>query len=359
LRLRSRDRQYRSRLGVFGGCNRDGGPLTSEPRPDGRGSRGNGRAKLAGIVAIGAGIIIAAASAVLIGFGGSTVSEKPADPATHSKAALPHRPTTYLGVYAPGVPQSYAGVSAFTAATGVTPGIVLYYSGWPEPFQLRFAAMAARHDAVPLVQIDPTDISLTAIASGHYDSYLRSYASAVKAFGGRVIIGFGHEVNGYWYSWGYRHTSPAAFVAAWRHIVTVFRRQGADNVTWLWTINIIHGRGGIPPPARWWPGASYVTWVGIDGYYRKPSWTFASTFGPTIKAVRELTLAPILIAETSVAPKVGQSAKIANLFAGIRAYGLLGFVWFDANGSQDWRLSGPAAVAAFRRGARAYRRPAP
>lgn len=27
------------------------------------------------------------------------------------------------------------------------------------------------------------------------------------------------------------------FVAAWRHIVTIFHGRGADNVTWLWTIN--------------------------------------------------------------------------------------------------------------------------
>ena len=75
------------------------------------------------------------------------------------------------------------------------------------------------------MQIDPTGVSLTAIASGHYDAYLRSYASAVKAFGRQVILSFGHEMNGSWYSWGYRHTSPAVFVAAWRHIVTVFRTE--------------------------------------------------------------------------------------------------------------------------------------
>ena len=235
----------------------------------------------------------------------------------------------------------------------------MYYGGWQESFQARFAATVVRHHAVPLVQIDPTGISLAAIASGQYDAYLRSYASAVKAFGNRVILSFGHEMNGYWYSWAHGHASPAVFVAAWRHIVTIFRHQGATNVTWLWTVNIIDTRHGIPSPARWWPGSSYVTWVGIDGYYLKRSWTFASLFGPTIKAVRELTLDPILITETSVAPKAVQPAKIADLFAGVRAYGLLGFVWFNANRMGAWRLSGPAAVAAFRRGAEAYKTPAP
>ena len=38
----------------------------------------------------------------------------------------------------------------------------------------------------------------------------------------------------------------------------------------------------------------------------------------------------------------------------IRAYGLLGFVWFNVNKNEDWTISDPAASAAYRRGARAY-----
>jgi mannan endo-1,4-beta-mannosidase len=304
---------------------------------------------------IGAAVVTVAAIALVGTLYGRAGTGRPAGPTAAGPTAAPHKPKTLLGVYVPGLPQSYAGVRAFTATTGVKPGVVVYYSGWLEPFQAQFAAVAAEHDATPLVHIDPTGVSLTAIASGRYDSYLRSYASAVKAFGGSVIISFAPEMNGYWYSWAYRHSSPAAFVAAWRHIVTVFRQQNAGNVTWLWTVNVIDFKRGIPSPARWWPGSSYVTWVGIDGYYLKPSWTFASLFGPTIKAVRGLTLAPILISETAVAPAAGKPSKIADLFAGVHKYGLLGFIWFDVNKSdQDWRISGPAAAAAFRRNAHAY-----
>ena len=138
------------------------------------------------------------------------------------------------------------------------------------------------------MQINPSGVSLAEIASGQYDSYLITYAEAVRAYRHPVILSFGHEMNGHWYSWGYTHTSPTVFVAAWRHIVTVFREVGAQNVTWLWTVNIIDP-GGIPSPAVWWPGNSYVNWVGLDGYYYQPSWTFASLFGPTIAAVRQMT----------------------------------------------------------------------
>jgi mannan endo-1,4-beta-mannosidase len=310
------------------------------------------------VVVVAAAIITTAAIALISGLHGRFSGDKLVDPAAPPSAAVSHKPGTFLGVYTAGVPESWAGVKAFTATTGVRPGVVVYYSGWLERFQARFAAVAAKHDAVPLVQINPTGISLAAIASGHYDDYLRSYASEVKAFGGRVILSFGHEMNGHWYSWGYRHTSPAVFVAAWRHIVTVFRVVGARNVTWLWTVNVMHPRGGIPSPARWWPGSSYVNWVGIDGYYHKKSWEFAPLFGPTIKAIRALTLDPILISETAAPVAADQPAKIANLFAGVRAYGLLGFVWFDVNKNRYWRVNSPEAFAAFRRGVQMLKRSA-
>jgi mannan endo-1,4-beta-mannosidase len=273
---------------------------------------------------------------------------------SRAPAAPPHPPPVrYLGVYESQVLRSYAGVDQFGQAIGRQPDIVSYYSAWHEPFQASFAATAAKHGAVPLVQINPYHISLAAIASGRYDSYLSAFATAIRSYGWRVILSFGHEMNGYWYSWGHRHTSPAMFVAAWRHIVRLFRRLGAVNVTWLWTVNVINKKhNNIPDPAPWWPGNAFVTWVGIDGYYHQANWKFVPLFGPTIAAVRELTRAPILIAETGAASNAHQPAKIADLFAGVRAYDLLGFLWFNSVGNRDWRIDSPAAVAAFRRGAR-------
>lgn len=271
-----------------------------------------------------------------------------------AQSADPPGSMRYLGLYERGLPVSYANVTAFTRATGVTPNVLTYYSPWLEPFQTQFAARAASGGAMPLVQINPFGVSLTAIASGQYDSYLSTYADAVRSYRKPVILSFGHEMNGYWYPWGGTHSSPTAFVAAWRHIVGLFRALGVRNVIWLWTVNIVETQGGIRSPGPWWPGSSYVNWIGIDGYYYKPSLTFAPLFGPTIAAVRELTGKPILIAETGVAPLAGQPAKIADLFAGIQQYGLLGFVWFDAAAGGNWRLSSPGAIAAFRREAKAY-----
>jgi mannan endo-1,4-beta-mannosidase len=310
------------------------------------------RTTLAALIAVVS--VVALTIAAFTAYGARDGTQAGHSAPKHGRYALPTNPSSYIGLYAP---DSNAQVKAFTTGTGVKPRVLVYYSGWPEPFRVGFAETAAKEGAVPLVQMNPTGISVAAIASGRYDTYLHAYAEAVRAYRQPVIMSFGHEMNGYWYSWGNSHTPAAVFVDAWRHIVTLFRALGAGNVTWLWTINTIHEQSGVPSPGPWWPGSSYVTWVGIDGYYTSSSSVFASLFGPTIVAVRALTHDPILITETSVTPASEQPAKIANLFAGVHLYGLLGFVWFDTADKVDWRLSGPAALAAFRRGALTYFRP--
>jgi mannan endo-1,4-beta-mannosidase len=259
----------------------------------------------------------------------------------------------YLGVYEPGAPRTYAGVDQFAQAVGRQPNLVSYYSGWGEQFRKAFAETAASRGAVTIVQIDPTDISLSKIAAGMYDSYLTSFADAVAAFRHSVIISFGHEMNGFWYSWGYHNTPAAIFIAAWRHIVTLFRRQGADNVTWLWQVNSLSSQTG--PVHDWWPGSQYVTWVGISGYYFVPGDTFDNIFNPVVTAVRQFTQDPVLIAETGVGPQAGQARGIKDLFAGIRMQHDIGLVWFDQHSyggiykGENWRLEGnPVALGAFR-----------
>jgi mannan endo-1,4-beta-mannosidase len=319
---------------------------------------GNTVARRAPRRTVGALIALIAVAAIAAGV---TLYNRSEDPIGPLPVHLPLTPGSYLGVFVKGFPNSYGPMTTFAKQTGSQPDIAMYYSGWYVPFPVTFARTAAQNGVVPLVQMDPNNISLAAISQGNYDPYLSSYAEAVRAYGHPVILSFGHEMNGDWSTWGYRHTSSAVFVAAWRHIVDVFRALGANNVTWLWTVNIINdtAKGTIPRPNPWWPGSSYVNWVGIDGYYLKPSWQFAPLFGPTIADVQALTSDPIIISETGAVAAAGQPAKINNLFAGVHAYGLLGLVWFDATSAihQDFSISTPAALAAFRKGASAYVRP--
>ena len=291
--------------------------------------------------------VAAAAAAVLLAVTGCLTpltSQQPLTP-------VPAPASPLVGVYEPGAPGSWSPITEFTNATGVRPRIVVYYSAWNNPFSTSFAQAAWDHDAYVLVQLEPKGVTLASIAAGGSDAYLRSYADEVVAFGHPVILSFGHEMNGTWYSWGDGHTSPATFVAAWRHVVRVFRAAGAANVTWLWTVNSI--AGAASSLSQWWPGAAWVDWTGIAGYYFRATDTFGSVFGSTIADIRTISSAPLLIAETAVGTTPNRESQIDALFAGVRAERLAGVVWFDEAQHaglyhQDWRLEhDPSALAAF------------
>jgi hypothetical protein len=270
-----------------------------------------------------------------------------------ANATLPHE-HPYLGVYERGTASSYSPVGVFASATGIWPDVIIDYTDWKVPFNSVLAHKALEHEAKLLVQMQPTGISIEAIAAGRYDKYLRSYADQVRAFGHPVIIGFAHEMNGTWYTWGTGHVSPSVWVAAWRHVVTVFRRQGARNVTWLWTI---HHTRNVAALKAYWPGGPYVNWVGIDGYMQTAGSSVANVFSNCVDAVRKITPKPILLSEVGVSPSSKHQARdIFGLFSAVVRDQLLGLVWFDVaqhapGESDDWRLEGnPAALAAFRRG---------
>jgi mannan endo-1,4-beta-mannosidase len=262
-----------------------------------------------------------------------------------------------IGVYEPYAPGSYWQIPQFAEAVGRWPQIVSYYSGWGSPFASHFAAQAQGNGAETLVQITPRHVSLAAIAAGRWDGYLKRYAAAVRRFHHQVIISFGQEMNGSWYPWGWKYVPPPTFVAAWRHIVRLFRSSGTTNVTWLWDVNHEYPHG-MAPLRAYWPGARYVDWVGLDSYLASPGSNYLRHIAPDVRLIRALTRKPILLAETAVGPRTGQVPYlIGNLFAGVRRDHLLGLVWFDqeqhgSTSRQDWRLEGdPAALAAFRKGA--------
>jgi hypothetical protein len=259
-----------------------------------------------------------------------------------------------VGVYEKGEPQSYAAVARFSAATKTPIQIAMYYAGWGGQFKKSFAMQAARHGAVTDVMLEPWNVSLAAVAKGRDDTWLRSYAAEIRAFRDPVIISFGHEMNGCWYPWGPCETPPRTFVAAWRHIVTVFRRARVRNVRWLWEANV----GPSQPLGSDYPGNRWVNIVGVTGYYTLPSSTFSSSdLVLTIDEIRRFASRPMIVGETGIAPGQNRAGQLANLFAGLKAEHLEGIVYFDADQhggqyAQDWRLEGNrAALQAFRVGA--------
>lgn len=284
-------------------------------------------------------------------------------PGHAKKVVLPAAGDRYVGIITSRMPGTYAPARTFSAATGARVRIAGYYSGWTERFQSQFVQTAWRNGSMTMVDMDPYggQSVMSGIADGKYDWYLYQFAHDVAAFGHPVIINFGHEMNGTWFSYGYTHVQPATFVSAFRRMHKIFELTGARNVTWMWTVNIPVGKK-TGPIAPFYPGNAYVDWAGIDGYDWVGDRTFGETFGPMLAQVRRLTRKPILIAETAVAPGPNAAMQVTSWLKGMASDHLLGFVWFDKNKSHDktsdahdWRLEDdPAALAAFRAALPAY-----
>ena len=119
-------------------------------------------------------------------------------------------------------------------------------------------------------------------------------------------------MNGNWYSWGAGHVPAATWVAAWQRVVTDIRAVGGTQVTWLWTIS----HRGSAPIRPYWPGAAYVSWVGIDGYFERPSDSYGSVFGSSVGQVRSFTSKPILLSEVGVGPGTGRQRRRRRVPAG-------------------------------------------
>jgi hypothetical protein len=297
---------------------------------------------------------MAAAIAVLASCGSNpTSTAMPYSQVSVTTLAL----TSALGLTDSGMPRSYASVISFERTTHAHVNVAMYYSGWYEGFDMAFGRDAQSQGATVLVNIDSTGVALNAITAGRYDAFLKRFGREIRSFGHPVIVAFDHEMNGTWFDYGYGHTTPTDFVAAWRHV-----HQVVDSVTnlvsWLWTVNI-PAANRTEPIAPLYPGSQYVDLIGIDGYDWSGSLSFNDIFGTTIREVKAIDPSKrILIAETSVVHGPNAAKQVTALFLGVRKDHLLGFVWFNIDKKHasattdhhDWRLQDdPAALAAFRK----------
>ena len=121
------------------------------------------------------------------------------------------------------------------------------------------------------------------IASGALDADLHRHAANFKAFGRKLFFSFDIEPetrDGACNPGNAIAGSPAAFVAAWRHIKDVFDADRVTNLVYVW--NVV---GSDPQfSASFYPGDAYVDWIAWDPYnwYRCHNSPWAS-FGDKVK----------------------------------------------------------------------------
>jgi len=273
----------------------------------------------------------------------ATPSETPSATATTAGSTPSGNPSpTYSPTPAFTVGWYPADSSTFDAAAidalPFKPQVVNYYSGWNEPFNTSFAYAAYARGIQTFVEMEPWNCGnctdggvpeMTDIASGGYDGYLTGFGAAIKAFGHPVLITFAHEMNGGWYPWGYggsEGTTPAQWIAAWDHVVTVVDAQAHGLARWVWAPNVELGAASI---AQYWPGARYVGEVGLDGYLSSDGDTFQSEFGQTVADVRAVTNLPIWVTEIGVNQDSSSGDRLGSVATALKQAGLTGMLYFD------------------------------
>lgn len=260
----------------------------------------------------------------------------------------------HLGLYVPedDPDRLVDRVAAVEDALDVRFDIVSFYLAWGPDSLTGFpdAALRSVHarGAIPMITWEPwpsvfddppTGGVLAAIAEGRFDEYCAAFARRVAALDGPVFIRFAHEPDNPVYPWSARGGDSAAeFIAAWRRVVGLFRREGAGNVAWVWS----------PWKASnidaYYPGDSFVDWVGLTllnyGLAAGPEgWRdFTSLYEPFHDRVKEIGK-PVMLAEFGSTDYGGDRAQwlsaavtqIADRYREIR-----GAVFFHTERDKTW-----------------------
>jgi membrane-bound metal-dependent hydrolase YbcI (DUF457 family) len=268
-----------------------------------------------------------------------------------------------LGAYIKGADREPAQIEAYAQEVGRKPVIVSIYKNWGDSvFESEQLTNIWERGAVPMITWEPWDENevgapLWAIAEGQYDRYIEAEARSAASWGSPLFVRFAHEMNGNWYPWGWGidGNTPAAFKAAWRHVVGIFRAKGATNVRWVWCP---YASNSHPNQfRRFYPGDKWVDWAGLDGFNwgTHSVWqSFPQIFAEPYERVARVTSRPIMIGEVGAAESGGDKARwISRSFGRAlpRYRHVRALVWFDsADGRANFRVdSSEASLAAIRR----------
>jgi beta-mannanase len=302
---------------------------------------------------------------------------------TPTPTPTPAPPSTgiYFGMSPHNIFQNYSDITTFEQDAGKNVSIINWYQSWgpstdnTTSFQPTLMNTVRSQGAIPMItwlswdytlpQTNQPAYSLSNIINGAYDPYITKWAQDSKTWGHPFFLRFDHEMNGPFWPWGEgaNGNTSGQYALAWQHVHTIFTQVGASNVTWVWCPNTETSDLRTRPYSEWFPGASYVDWVCMDGYNwgTTQSWStwesFAQTFSGSYTDIQALAPGkPIMIGEDSSAEQGGSkpawiadelTVQLPLNFPKIKA-----LLWFNVNmstsGQTDWRIeSSTTAQAAF------------
>ncbi len=269
-------------------------------------------------------------------------------------AAPPEPPSTNAPLESPAAPELVIGAyDPWQRLDGVPLTLEHWYVPQDEP-QLLAGALAHARQRRPLLMVTVEPFPhpgesmpvLERIVSGQSDDELRQLARIVtEATPQIVLVRWAHEMDlNILYPWA--QSDAGLYRAAFRHVVEVFRAEGASNARWVWS------PAGEERARAFYPGDDVVDYVGLtvlaDAGWdaelgHSPRQSMADLLRPRYAAMHALGK-PIVIAELGVSgTPAEQSAWLAAGAAALDDFPLVQVVVYfnDWNAPNNWRLAQP------------------
>ena len=256
----------------------------------------------------------------------------------------------YLGAFA----NEPGGITALETAIGRNLALDRTYVPWTfTGWANRIAPDKAAGRIPELAWSAAPTTTAAAIAAGTQDRVILAAARAMRDTGTQIMLVPWYEFD---QPRGHKRFigGPKRVVAAWRHMVRLFRAVGATNVHFVWTpMAYDFGAHAKVDAAGFYPGNAYVHWIGADAYNfpGAPFRTQAELLDPAL-AFAHAHGKPFIVGETA------SLSSNAETPAWIEAYGswaalhphVKAITFFDSispKGNDFRLLAYPSVLAAF------------
>lgn len=334
-----------------------------------------------------------AAAGLVLGLGPFLLAAPPAPPpGLLYHGCYPGGPSGSESDITPAILEEYVRLA------GKTPAWVYFSHNWGEgrAFPAATAEWIRTAGSLPYIRLmlrsdteqghaEPT-YTLARILRGDFDEDLSSWGRSAHRFGTPLLAEFGTEVNGRWFPWngtwngagrtrGYGDPAypdgPERFRDAYRRVIGLCRKAGADNIAWVFHVNAADDPD-LPwnHMDRYYPGDGWIDWLAVSVYgAQKPyedEWpSFRAIMDKAYPRVAALSPdKPIILAEFGAADRnprgdqaIWADEALADLVAR-RWPRVIGFSWWneawenDDNPRRDTTMrlqDNPALADVFRR----------
>lgn len=275
----------------------------------------------------------------------------PAGTADPSTAPVPPAHGVYFGARVkPTIhtqPGAVDAIDTLQRQIGRRLDIVHVYLKWQAPFPTPSDVAFMQQGSMLLLSWAGTDTE--AIAQGRYDSFIKQRALEIKATGKKIFLEWRWEMDRP--NLRAEEHSPAAYIAAWDHIRSIFAQEHVNNVAWVWCPTAKGFAGG--DAASFYPGDNEVDWVCADAYPGPgPYRSFADVVQPFLEWASHHQK-PIMIGEYGVPQTYSPQQRAQWLKDAaqtvMRDGQIKALVYFDADHQHAYSLySGTPALQEFR-----------